>query len=310
MSSRKTERQLDLLFILLNSTRVLTRDAIRDKIEDYKNQENSEAFERMFERDKEELRAAGIPIETKQINPLFEDEYGYSLQLQNFSYQSSSFNAAELAELTRSALIWEDTTLAANARLGLVKSHTASGNDLNFSEEYNFQHLISRHQYVVITEAIVNQKIIEFQYLRSKDSKPKNRRVFPLSVTSRNSNVYLSAIEVGENKVKTFSFVRIAGEVNVYEATSDEIRQAKNTNQQAITEEKKIASIVPFNSIIALQHQIGGEQSAGSLLIEYFDDESFAGFLAPHAYQISDIKPESLKNLVIAHLHLILKKIS
>jgi proteasome accessory factor B len=310
MSSRKTERQLDLLFILLNSTRALTREIIREKIEDYKSQQSQEAFERMFERDKEELRNAGIPIETKQLNPLFEDEYGYSLQLQNFSYQSSSFNAAELAELTRSALIWEDTTLAANARLGLVKSHTAAGNDLNLSEEFNFQHLISSHHYVVITEAIVNQKIVEFSYLKPQQTKASTRRVFPLSVTSRNSTVYLSAWEIGDNKAKTFSFLRISGEVSAHEASSEEIRLAKKAHLQSDLEHKKLATVTPLNSLIALQHEIGGEEIAGQLSIEYFDEESFAGFLTPFAFQIADIKPESLKKLVVSQLTLILEKLS
>lgn len=310
MSSRKTERQLDLLFILLNSMRSLTREQIREKIQDYRTQDSQESFERMFERDKEELRGAGIPIETKQLDPLFEDEYGYSLDLQNFSYQASNFTSAELTELTRAALIWEDATLAANARLGLVKSHTATGNDINFGEEFNIQHLISSHHYVVITTAIVNKKIVEFLYLKPQDSQPSRRRVFPVSVISQNSTVYLSALDLNEKKSKTFSFARISGEVLTFEANSEEMQLAKKEKVQTDSSEKKYALITPLNSLPALQHEIGGVAASGNLSIEFFDEVGFAVFLAPFAFQIADIEPKSLKELVAEHLILILKKIS
>ncbi|MGA0108151.1 MAG: WYL domain-containing protein, partial [Candidatus Nanopelagicales bacterium] len=97
MSARKTERQLDLLFILLNSSRPLSREVIRSKIEEYRNQENQDSFERMFERDKDELRAVGIPIETKSLDPLFDDEFGYELRLENLNLKNSFFNNEELA---------------------------------------------------------------------------------------------------------------------------------------------------------------------------------------------------------------------
>ena len=59
MSRRKTERLLSLVVCLLSTRRYLTAEQIRQAVAGYP--EHSEAFKRMFERDKEELRELGIP---------------------------------------------------------------------------------------------------------------------------------------------------------------------------------------------------------------------------------------------------------
>jgi hypothetical protein len=61
MSRRKTERLLSLVVCLLSSQRYLTATQIRAAVPGYP--ESFDAFKRMFERDKEELRELGIPLE-------------------------------------------------------------------------------------------------------------------------------------------------------------------------------------------------------------------------------------------------------
>ncbi|HZE51352.1 MAG TPA: WYL domain-containing protein, partial [Jatrophihabitantaceae bacterium] len=61
MSRRKTERLLNLVVCLLATRRYLTAGQIRRAVPGYP--DSDEAFKRMFERDKEELRELGIPLE-------------------------------------------------------------------------------------------------------------------------------------------------------------------------------------------------------------------------------------------------------
>ena len=61
MSRRKTERLLSLVVCLLSSQRYLTATQIRAAVPGYP--DSFDAFKRMFERDKEELRELGIPLE-------------------------------------------------------------------------------------------------------------------------------------------------------------------------------------------------------------------------------------------------------
>ena len=54
----KTERLLNLVIALLWTRRPLTKAHIRDAVPQYQQTASIEAFDRMFERDKDELRGA------------------------------------------------------------------------------------------------------------------------------------------------------------------------------------------------------------------------------------------------------------
>ena len=79
MSRRKTERLLNLVVCLLATRRYLTAEQIRQAVPGYP--EGTEAFKRMFERDKEELRELGIPLETGSDG---DEEAGYRIQRQAY----------------------------------------------------------------------------------------------------------------------------------------------------------------------------------------------------------------------------------
>ena len=84
MSVSKSERILNLFFVLINSKRPIARSEIRQRVNGYEESESESAFERMFERDKDELRNTGIKIDTVPIDPLFDDELGYQIDSKIF----------------------------------------------------------------------------------------------------------------------------------------------------------------------------------------------------------------------------------
>ena len=61
MSAAKSERLLNLVILLLVARNYTTKDQIRALMEPYRDS-SDEAFDRMFERDKDDLRALGIPL--------------------------------------------------------------------------------------------------------------------------------------------------------------------------------------------------------------------------------------------------------
>ncbi len=66
MSAAKTERLMNLLIMLLVQTRLVAKERIREIL--YPDA-TAEGFERMFERDKEELRSLGVPIRSARWTP-------------------------------------------------------------------------------------------------------------------------------------------------------------------------------------------------------------------------------------------------
>src|SRR5690606_14597349 len=68
----KTERLLNLVIALLYTRQPMSKSRIRRAVPQYQDA-SDEAFDRMFERDKVELRKLGIPLRTEIIDPLFDD---------------------------------------------------------------------------------------------------------------------------------------------------------------------------------------------------------------------------------------------
>ena len=90
MTTRKTERILNLTICLLVSDRYLPKSRIREAVEGYHNLSDA-AFERTFERDKDELRALGVPIEVGSFDAFFDDEQGYRIRRRTSSCRRSTW---------------------------------------------------------------------------------------------------------------------------------------------------------------------------------------------------------------------------
>ena len=90
------ERILNLTICLLVSGRYLPKSRIREAVEGYHDLSDA-AFERTFERDKDELRSLGVPIEVGSFDPLFDDEPGYRILPSEFELPPIDLDAEEAA---------------------------------------------------------------------------------------------------------------------------------------------------------------------------------------------------------------------
>ncbi|MGB6763053.1 MAG: WYL domain-containing protein, partial [Mycobacterium sp.] len=68
MATSKVERLVNLVIALLSTRGYITAEKIRSSVAGYSDNASDEAFSRMFERDKNELRDLGIPLETGKVS--------------------------------------------------------------------------------------------------------------------------------------------------------------------------------------------------------------------------------------------------
>ena len=111
MTTRKTERILNLTICLLVSDRYLPKSRIREAVEGYHDLSDA-AFERTFERDKDELRALGVPIEVGSFDPLFDDEPGYRIRPTEFQLPAIDLDAEEASVVGVAARVWQHAGMA------------------------------------------------------------------------------------------------------------------------------------------------------------------------------------------------------
>src|SRR3954451_5426027 len=94
VAAGKSERLLNLLIMLLVQRHYVPKERIRQIL--YADS-TSEAFEKMFERDKDELRSLGGPIGVGQMDAFFDDEPGSRIRPDEFALRDISLTAVEAA---------------------------------------------------------------------------------------------------------------------------------------------------------------------------------------------------------------------
>src|SRR3954468_2899575 len=114
--AHRTERLLNLVICLLSTRSWLTKEQIRTAVPQYADCATDEAFDRMFERDKEDLRELGVPLVTGSHSAWFEDEQGYRIDRGAYALPDLEFTAQELAVLGLASRGWQQASLAGPAR--------------------------------------------------------------------------------------------------------------------------------------------------------------------------------------------------
>jgi proteasome accessory factor B len=204
MSAQKTERLINLTLALLATKRHLTKSEIFKAVAGYSG--SPETMERMFERDKDELRSLGIEIEVKGIDPLFEDEQGYLIRSETFQLRDNEFSKEELLYLTMAANLWHDTALGSDSKAALLKIQSLSGPIE--SDAVNTPALRDSESAALLSsafEAVDAEQLIKFGY------KGKDRTAQPFGLYTKDGFWYLVARE--DNEVKSFKLLRIEGKI-------------------------------------------------------------------------------------------------
>ncbi|MEQ1786861.1 MAG: WYL domain-containing protein [Acidimicrobiales bacterium] len=96
MSGQKLERLLNLTALLLDARRPLTAEQIQREL-DYP--EDLVAFRRAFERDKDELRAMGIPLRVEKVPGVLPEIDGYRIPREEYALRDPGLTTEELAAL-------------------------------------------------------------------------------------------------------------------------------------------------------------------------------------------------------------------
>lgn len=213
MSSAKTERLVNLTMALLATQRYMRKSEIFRKVAGYSGSE--ETKERMFERDKDDLRALGIEIEVASHDPLFEDEPGYRIRPDTYRMPTADFSLEELGILTTALGLWldsglEDLAVSAARRFrsfGEISDVDlfASPNTSEFSEAGLLE----------ITKALANRSRIDFDYKKPDAASSQGRSVYPLGLSAWKGSWYLVGEDLDRDDIRVFKLSRVTSKIEV-----------------------------------------------------------------------------------------------
>jgi proteasome accessory factor B len=209
----KSERLLNLVILLLVARNYTTKEQIRALMEPYR-VSTDEAFDRMFERDKDDLRALGIPLETGFVDKFFEDEQGYRIKRDAFELPSIDFAAEEVAVLGLAARVWRHAGLAAATSDALVKLKAAG---LSFDREQldQVQPTLAAEEpsFEAMWQATVHRTPVRFDYRRAGQRDASTRHLEPWGVVTAQGRWYVAGLDTDRGEPRMFRLSRIVSEV-------------------------------------------------------------------------------------------------
>jgi proteasome accessory factor B len=210
MSTEKSERLLNLLIMLLVQRHYVTKDRIRRIVY---GDSSTDAFEKMFERDKEELRSLGVPVELGQLDAYFDDEPGYRIRPDEFALPAIDLEPDEAAVIGLATKVWEHATLA-KATTEAVRKLTAAGVEIDVTALEIAQPRLAADEpsFDVFWEAICERTPLEFDYLRPGEARPTTRHLQPWGVTRYSGRWYAVGFDTDRRAERVFRLSRVQGD--------------------------------------------------------------------------------------------------
>jgi proteasome accessory factor B len=310
MSRRKTERLLGLVVCLLSTRRALTAAQIRQAVPGYP--DSFEAFKRMFERDKEELRELGIPLETDLASP-GDEEAGYRIRRQAYELPEITLEPDEAAVLGLAARVWQRAELAGAAAGALLKLR-AAGIDAEDTTQPVIEPRVHTGEAAFgrLWEAVMERRPVTFAYRAAGRSGVQQRRLEPWGVVNRHGRWYVAGHDTDRDAVRVFRLSRIEGAVSfsgppgsvvVPEGTDvrELVRDWDSTPPTHRTATLRVRAGAGHGlRRLALSEQPGGD--GWDTVQVSFHDIAYSDYLASFGADVIAVDPPDLREAVIRRL--------
>lgn len=214
--AEKSERLLNLYIMLLAQTRFVSKQDIRRAHygEHSDTARGDEAFEKAFERDKEDLRELGVVIEVGSLDHYFDDEQGYRISPDTSSLPEIRFEADEAAVLGIAARAWEQHTLA-RATTEAMRKLTAQGVEIDTSRLELVAPSLRAEEpaFDACWDATQKRRAIAFDY-RRPGQESVTRHLQPWGVVRSSGRWYVVGYDIDRQAERVFRLSRVQGKVS------------------------------------------------------------------------------------------------
>jgi proteasome accessory factor B len=317
MSKRRTERLLSIVVLLLSSNRYLTAEQIRAAVSGYPDQE--ESFKRMFERDKEELRDLGIPLETGRANA-FDDDLGYRITRQDYELPEINLEPDEVAVLGLASRVWQSAELAGAAAGALLKLKAASSgidDDDTSSQHRGIEPRLTTQEpaFGPLWEAVRDRRPVMFEHQANGRADPIKRTLEPWGVVNRRGRWYVAGHDRDRNAPRVFRMSRIIGPVklagppgSVQVPDGTDVRELVKDWDRAPARDRTAILAVRENAGIGLRRwareSVPEKDRPGwdRVTVSFADSGWYADYLASFGPDVIVLDPPDLRESVIGVL--------
>ncbi|MGK0716439.1 helix-turn-helix transcriptional regulator [Leucobacter sp. W1153] len=323
------ERVFSLVLALVASPQGLTKRELLSSVHGYSGRyrsgETDPALERQFERDKDQVRALGIPIETidspEESGNTQLARYRISKDLLQFPAEAR-FSAPELSVLRLASFAWAEGSLSAESRRAAMKLESL-GAGLDVAYLGFAPHLgIPEPSAPALQRGIDELRVATFRYQLPHRDAPATRSVAPLRLHQAEGRWHLIAWDLEREAGRVFLLSRIVGEVKLGSQSFDpELRDRVEgmLDDLLALRERQVARLLVRRGSVAearlaarevTQPVSPGEVSREResdpvhryLMVMTLDFTALASELASYGDEIVSVEPPELHDAVVALL--------
>ena len=284
----------------------MTKSEIFNSVDGYEG--TPETKERMFERDKDDLRSLGIEIEVGSFDPLFNDEAGYKIKQEKYQFDLGDISSTDVSLLSLAAEAWQEASFGDVAQKALLKLRSIGIPSDELSLPETVLKLSDGGQDLsLITRAIAQHQLLNFAYLDTSMN-VNLRSIVPVALSTRNGFWYLSGVDQDIQEIRTFRIDRISGEVTASAGPID-------FETPVGFDPHKVSFEIPFNDSAVIDVRAGKCASLRALAISttslgewdqikvpILNLDSLASLVLWHGLDAFVQEPAQLKDLVVAQL--------
>ena len=210
---------MNLVIALLSARTFITADRIRETVLGYSGDGSDEAFSRMFERDKNELRDLGIPLETGRVSSTDPTE-GYRINRDAYALPAVDLTPDEAAAVAVATQLWESPELITATQGALLKLRAAGididavEDDVAITSTAALPGLRGSEEVLGILLAAVDAgQAVQPPHPAARSEPYVTRTVEPWGVVTDRGRWYLVGHDRDRDAVRTFRLSRIGSEV-------------------------------------------------------------------------------------------------
>ncbi|WP_353809919.1 helix-turn-helix transcriptional regulator [Agromyces sp. SYSU T00194] len=310
------ERLFSLVLALLATESGLTKSEILSTVQGYRQRYDrggaNQALERQFERDKDDVRELGIPIETLESPDRPGDNQSLRYRIPKGLYDlpdDVTFTPEESALLALAATVWREGSLSGESRRALTKLRSLGVEPREPVIGYAPRLRVRDSAFEPLSQALDRRQVVRFDYLNPGRSAPRRRTVAPWAVVLHEGRWHLYAWDRELGARRTFLLSRIVGDVSVVPGSTFDAPEP-GMAEQALAEldelwRSQVADLEvepDSDAAVRLARRRGAIAEGTGYRLHYTDAEIVADELAAFGPEVRVTAPATLADGVRSRL--------
>ncbi|GAB3617569.1 WYL domain-containing protein [Okibacterium endophyticum] len=307
------ERLFSLVLALLATEQGLAKAEILSTVQGYRQRYrpggDNASLERQFERDKDDIRELGIPLETVEQPGEPGNNHTLRYRIPKGEYdlpRELTFTPEEIAMLSLAATVWRQGSMSRESHRALMKLRSLGVEPDASVIGYAPRVRTRDAAFEPLKNALDRRQVVTFTYLRAGGTTPRLRTVRPLALVQHQGRWLLYGHDENVDAARTFLLSRVVGGVHVTGRTFEV--QESGSAERALRELDALwhaqQAVVYADAGSEAESRLAKRASSiaedGALHIHYTDGALFADELAGFGPEVYVQAPDDLRDAVVA----------